>query len=90
MAGDYNDSEFVRLREAVARIEERQKAEARAADITAEALTAYKATSNEWRQALNDQRSQFATRTEVIAIVSLMLLCVGTVVGIASLILTRK
>lgn len=84
------DSEISTLREAIARVEERQKADSKAVEITARSLEAYKATSNEWRQALNDQRAQFATRTDVIAIVSVILLCMGTIVGIISLVVIKK
>lgn len=74
----------IELREKVARLEERQLASDNAAKITALALDAYKQSANEWRQALNDQRSLFVTRAEVIAITSITLVVVGIVVGILS------
>lgn len=72
----------IELREKVARIEERLLASDNASKITAHALDAYKASANEWRQALNDQRSLFVTRAEVVSIVSLMLVVVGIIVGV--------
>lgn len=74
--------DVIELREKVARVEERLLAADSAAKITAHALDAYKQSANEWRQALNDQRNLFVTRAEVIAIVSLMLVVVGIIVGL--------
>jgi len=84
---DCENQQLVELRERMARVEERQNGADKAANITADALSQYKSTSNEWRQALNDQRSLFVSRGEVIAIVSVMLLAMGTVAAIVGLIL---
>lgn len=55
----------------IARLEERLNASDRATKIAQEALTHYQTVSNEWRQALNDQRAQFVTLDKVFAIVGL-------------------
>lgn len=77
------------LLERITRVEERQNATDRASLITANALDAYKTSNNEWRQALNDQRSLFVTRPEVIAIVSVMLIGMSAIVAIVGVIIAK-
>lgn len=77
-----SNRDIIDLREKLARVEERLLAADNSAKITAHAFDAYKTAANEWRQALNDQRNLFVTRSEVIAIVSLMLVVVGIIVSV--------
>jgi hypothetical protein len=73
------EQEIVNLKSEVAVLTERIRASDKAQDLASESLTAYKASSNEWRQALNDQRSLFCTRHEVITIVTVGLTVLGIV-----------
>jgi hypothetical protein len=77
------------LAERVTRCEERQNASDRANQITAQALDTYKAASNEWRQALNDNGRLYVTRAEVIAIVSVMLIGMSAIVAIVGVIIAK-
>ena len=87
---DANENQqFVELRERMARVEERQNSADRAANIIADSLNEYKISSNEWRQTLNDQRALFVSRGEVIAIVSVILLGMGTIAAVVGLLLRR-
>jgi hypothetical protein len=55
------------IRILAARLEERLKASDMAVKLAADALEAWKASANEWRQAMSDQRAMFITRAELIA-----------------------
>lgn len=63
----------------IARLEEKVKAADVATRLAFEALESWKANANEWRQALNDQRSAFVTRPEVIAVMIVGLTILGLI-----------
>lgn len=63
----------------IAVLEAREAAADKALKIAADALDAWKASSNEWRQALGDQRSMFVSRAEVIAMIVVGLTILGLV-----------
>ena len=54
------------------KLEERLKAADAALEVSRQALEAYKVSSNEWRQALNDQRLNYVTRGELFSISGLI------------------
>jgi hypothetical protein len=80
-------SEDADLHIQVARLEERLKAADAATRLAADALDAWKASANEWRQALNDQRSMFVTRSEMIAWLTVGLTLLGVTLTTLELIL---
>jgi len=75
-----NDNDNTDVRILVARLEERLKASDMATKLAADALDAWKASANEWRQALNDQRGMFVSRSEVYAIVVVGLTLLGLLI----------
>jgi Tfp pilus assembly protein PilO len=66
----------------LARLEERVKAAEEALKIASAALESYKTGANEWRQALNDQRLQYPTKMEVVAMVTIGLTLLGIVLTV--------
>lgn len=64
----------------LARMEERLEAAENATKLAFAALETWKAGANEWRQALGDQRSQFPTRAEVVAVLMVGLTVLGLVI----------
>lgn len=63
----------------LAREEERSIAAKDALLLVAESFKEYRVSSNEWRQALNDQRVGYVTRGEMIAVVVAGMALVGLV-----------
>lgn len=66
----------------LARLEERVNAAEEALEIASAALESYKTGANEWRQALNDQRLQYPTKMEVVAMVTIGLTLLGIVLTV--------
>jgi hypothetical protein len=62
-----------------ARLDERLKASDMATKLAADALDAWKQSANEWRQAMNDQRSMFISRSEMISWLLIGLTILGLV-----------
>jgi len=71
--------ERLNLSERVARLEERVAGATEASRLVARQLEEYKVAANEWRQALNDQRTGYATRVEVIALLTVGLTLLGLI-----------
>jgi hypothetical protein len=63
----------------IARLEERSVAADKAVDLARAALDAYQKANDGWRQAMNDQRSQFVTGDRLMSVA-------GLAVAIASII----
>ena len=72
-----NDSDDVRI--LAARLEERLKASDMAIKLAADALRAWQANSNEWRQTLQDRDARYMTRAEVIAYMLVGLTALGLI-----------
>lgn len=75
--GDSMPDDDIKVR--IARLEEKVKAAEAATRLASESLEAWKLSANEWRQALNDQRSAFVTRPEVIAVMLVGLTILGLI-----------
>jgi hypothetical protein len=63
----------------LARMEERVLAAEKATSLAFAALESWKASANEWRQALNDQRTQYPSRSEMFAYLMAGLTALGLV-----------
>ena len=71
------DENFIAMQIKIAVLEEREKEADKALKLAADYLEAWKHSANEWRSALNDQRSTFITRAEVITYILIGLTLLG-------------
>jgi ribosomal protein RSM22 (predicted rRNA methylase) len=69
-AGDHLPENFYDLREEVARLQEQLKASEKALVLANSVMDAWRASSNEWRGALTDANTRFATTKEVEAMIA--------------------
>lgn len=71
------DEDLIDMQIKIAVLEERGIEHDKAVKLASNNLAAWQASANEWRQALNDQRGLFITRSEVVTYILIGLTLLG-------------